>query len=62
MDSQGVLDDARLRHNTCSAGPIASVISSVSRHGKERGTILEYYTSYDVMPGSSFVGYVSLVY
>lgn len=62
MDAAGLLEDARVRHNTCSAGPIAAVVASVSRHGVTHGNLVEYYTSYDVMPGSSFVGYAAIVY
>ncbi len=62
MDPAGVIKNARTRKNTCSAGPIASVISSAARHGVESGTLLEYYTSYDIMPNSSFVGYAAILY
>jgi AmmeMemoRadiSam system protein B len=61
-DVQGVIDDAFQKHNTCSAGPIASVMASVAFHGIRNGTLLEYYTSHDIMPGSSFVGYAAIVY
>jgi MEMO1 family protein len=62
MDSEGVLRDARNRHNTCSAGPIASVIAGVAEAGVRQGRLLEYYTSHDVMPDSSFVGYAAIIY
>ncbi|MFH1117858.1 MAG: AmmeMemoRadiSam system protein B [Pseudomonadota bacterium] len=62
MDAQGLLDDAGFRHNTCSAGPIASVVTSVSRRGAKHGRLIEYYTSYDIMPNSSFVGYAGIVF
>ncbi len=62
MDAEGVIEDARSRKNTCSPGPIASVIASASRHGVKSGKLLEYYTSYDVMPNSSFVGYAAIIY
>jgi MEMO1 family protein len=62
MDAESLLRDARTRHNTCSAGPIASVIASVARQGVKSGTLLEYYTSYDVIADSSFVGYAGIVY
>ncbi len=62
MDAKGLLEDARAKQNTCSAGPIAAVISSVSRLGVKQGKLLEYYTSYDVMPNASFVGYSAIVY
>jgi len=62
MDTVGLLQDSALRQNTCSAGPIASVMTTATRRGIEHGRLLEYYTSYDVMPGSSFVGYAAIVY
>ncbi|MGC8908097.1 MAG: AmmeMemoRadiSam system protein B [Desulfomonilaceae bacterium] len=62
MDAAGVLQDARSRHNTCSPGPIASVIASALELGVTQGRLVEYYTSYDVMPSSSFVGYAGIVY
>lgn len=62
MDAQGLLDDATFRHNTCSAGPIASVMTSVSSRGATKGSLICYYTSYDVMPNSSFVGYAGIVF
>jgi AmmeMemoRadiSam system protein B len=62
MDARGLLEEASFRHNTCSAGPIASVVTSVSLNGVEHGNLLEYYTSYDVMPNSSFVGYAAMVF
>jgi len=62
MDAKALLDDAREKNNTCSAGPIASVMASVALQGVKSGRLLEYYTSYDVMPGSSFVGYAAIVY
>lgn len=62
MDGISVLEDARSRHNTCSAGPIASVIASASRFGVTGGRLVEYYSSYDIMPSSSFVGYAGIVY
>ena len=62
MDAIGVIEDQRTRRNTCSAGPIASVVTSAADRGIAGGTLIEYYTSYDVMPGSSFVGYAAIVY
>lgn len=62
MEALQLVKEAPIRQNTCSAGPIASVIAIAGLYGVGRGTLLEYYTSYDVMPGSSFVGYASIVY
>ncbi len=62
MDADGLLADAPVKHNTCSAGPIAAVITSVAKLGVTQGKLLDYYTSYDVMPDASFVGYAAIVY
>jgi len=62
MDAQGLLEDAEMKHNTCSAGPFASVMASVAQHGVLSGTLLDYYTSYDIMPDPSFVGYAAILY
>lgn len=62
MDATGLLEEARVRQNTCSAGPIAAVMAAVSRAGVTGGKLLDYYTSYDVMANSSFVGYAAIVY
>jgi hypothetical protein len=62
MDAPGVVQDAKNRHNTCSAGPIAAVIAAAEKHGVKQGRLLEYYTSYDVMQNTSFVGYAAILY
>jgi AmmeMemoRadiSam system protein B len=62
MDAEGVLKDASAKHNTCSAGPIASVIAAASSYGINHGRLLEYFTSYDVMQDLSFVGYAGILY
>jgi MEMO1 family protein len=62
MDSETLIREARSMHNTCSVGPIASVIASMSTLGVTQGRLLEYYTSYDIMPDSSFVGYAAILY
>jgi AmmeMemoRadiSam system protein B len=62
LDVQGLLRDAQTRQNTCSAGPMAAVMASAIRAGIKQGRLLEYYTSFDIMPGASFVGYAGIVY
>ncbi len=62
MEAIDLVREAPIRQNTCSAGPIASVIEMARLHGINRGRLLEYYTSYDVLPGPSFVGYAAIVY
>lgn len=62
MDAEGIIRDSDTRRNTCSAGPIASVVAAARAVGVSKGTLLDYYTSHDVMPSSSFVGYAALVF
>lgn len=62
MDAKGLLSDAHSMLNTCSPGPIASVIGAQLSRGVRQGHLLEYYTSYDIMPSSSFVGYAGIIY
>lgn len=62
LDARGLLREAGAKKNTCSAGPIAAVMASVSQAGVTKGRLLDYYTSYDVMANSSFVGYAAIVY
>ena len=62
MDVDGLVQDAAKRRNTCSSGAIAAVMATALRKGVKRGTLLEYYTSYDIRPDDSFVGYAAIVY
>ena len=61
-DAQGVLDDARNLQNTCSPGPIVSAMTCALINGSKKSHLIDYYTSHDIMPGSSFVGYAAIVY
>lgn len=49
-------------HSSCSAGAIAAAISAARALGAKKGHLVDYYTSYDIMPGDSFVGYVGLLF
>lgn len=62
MEAVELIRDAAIRQNTCSAGPIASVIEIARLNGINLGRLLDYYTSYDILPGPSFVGYAAIVY
>ncbi len=48
--------------SACSAGAPAAVIETVRREGVSNGELVDYYTSYDVMPNESFVGYAGVLY
>ena len=61
-DAQGILDDANRLKNTCSPGPIVSAMTCALINGSRQSHLIDYYTSHDIMPGTSFVGYAAIVY
>jgi hypothetical protein len=62
MNPEGLLRDAAENGSACSAGAAASAVTTCKTLGAEKGMLLEYYTSYDIMPDASFVGYAGIVY
>ena len=62
MDVEGLLEHARKNDSACSAGAAASAIATCKALGAQKGILLEYYTSYDILPDESFVGYAGIVY
>jgi AmmeMemoRadiSam system protein B len=62
MDTEGLLLHAQKNNSACSAGAAASAVATCKGLGAEKGILLDYYTSYDVMPNNSFVGYGGIVY
>jgi MEMO1 family protein len=62
MDAEAVLEHAMRSESACSAGAAASAIATCKSLGAKKGILIDYYTSYDVMPDESFVGYAGIVY
>ena len=62
MNAEGLLDHAAKHSSACSAGAAGSAIATCKALGAKQGKLIDYYTSYDVMPDSSFVGYAGIVY
>jgi AmmeMemoRadiSam system protein B len=62
MDTAGILKHALANDSACSAGAVVSAMSTCKALGVEKGTLLDYYTSYDIMPDNSFVGYAGIIY
>ncbi len=50
MDVEGVIKHTIENDSACSGGAAASAISTCKALGAERGILLDYYTSYDIMP------------
>jgi len=62
MDAEGLLKHALENNSACSAGAAISSMSTSKALGSEKGVLLDYYTSYDIMPDNSFVGYAGIIY
>jgi AmmeMemoRadiSam system protein B len=62
MDAAGLLKHALENDSACSAGAVVSVMATCKALGVEKGILLDYYTSYDIMPDDSFVGYAGVIY
>jgi AmmeMemoRadiSam system protein B len=62
MDAEGLLRHARENDSACSAGAAASAIATCKALGAKKGMLLDYYTSYEIMPDESFVGYAGILY
>jgi hypothetical protein len=62
MDAAGLLKHAEKNYSACSDGAAASAIATCKTLGAEMGTLIDYYTSYDIMPDDSFVGYAGIVF
>ena len=62
MDAKGLLDHALKNDSACSAGAAVSALATCKALGSEKGILLDYYTSYDIMPDDSFVGYAGILY
>ena len=62
MDFNGMLEHAAVNRSACSAGGAAAAASACQVMGSTQGILADYYTSNDLMPGSSFVGYAGIVY
>jgi len=62
MDIDGLLRHAEEHDSACSAGAAASAVATCKALGAKKGILLDYYTSYEIMPDDSFVGYGGIVY
>jgi len=62
MNTEGLLRHAVENNSACSPGAVASAVKTCSVLGAKQGVLIDYCTSYDIMPDSSFVGYAGIVY
>ncbi len=61
LDPEGMLATGVRDQSACSAGGAAAAVAGAKKLGDTKATLVDYYTSYDVMPGDSFVGYMGAV-
>jgi AmmeMemoRadiSam system protein B len=62
LDGKTALDLANRDQSSCSAGAPAAAIAAAKKLGATKAIKVDYYTSYDVMPGDSFVGYGGVIW
>lgn len=62
MDPEALLTESLANHNACCGGAAAAATAACQALGAKKAVTLDYYTSYDVRPDASFVGYVGMVF
>lgn len=62
LKSEDVIEEALRRHNACCGGAAAATIHAARRLGVSQGVLMAYTTSYDKIPGDSFVGYAGIAF
>jgi AmmeMemoRadiSam system protein B len=62
MDPKGLMAEALTNYNVCCSGAAGAAIMAAKELGAGRGEEVDYFTSYDIRPDSSFVGYVGVVF
>jgi AmmeMemoRadiSam system protein B len=61
LDGDGMLKSAAQDQSACSAGGAVAAVAAAKANGAHKASLIDYYTSYDIMPGDSFVGYAGIL-
>jgi len=61
LDGTGLLRAAQEDQSACSAGGAAAAVAAARKLGAQKAVLQYYYTSYEIMPGDSFVGYAGIL-
>lgn len=61
LDGPAMLKTALGDQSACSAGGAAAAVAAAKKGGATKAALIDYYTSYDILPGDSFVGYAGIV-
>ena len=62
MDGDQILSQGQHRRNMCCAGAVAATVAAARAMGALKGMTLDYATSFDKSPGTSFVGYTGVLF
>jgi AmmeMemoRadiSam system protein B len=62
LDAMEAVSAANQDQSSCSAGAPAAALTAAKSMGATKTVLVDYYTSYDIMPGDSFVGYGGVVW
>jgi AmmeMemoRadiSam system protein B len=61
LDGPGMLKAALEDQSACSPGGAVAAVAAARKLGARKAVLQDYYTSYDLMPGDSFVGYAGIL-
>ena len=61
LDGPGMLQAAREDQSACSPGGAVAAVAAAKKLGAAKAVLADYYTSYDIMPNDSFVGYAGIL-
>ncbi len=61
LDGPGMLKAAAEDQSACSPGGAVAAVAAAKKLGATKAILVDYYTSYDIMPGDSFVGYAGVL-
>lgn len=62
LDAGLVVSESLANQNACCGGAAAAATAASKQLGATKGELLQYYTSFDIQPNSSFVGYAGVVF
>jgi len=62
MEPEEILKEAGRNSNCCCPAAVATAITALKNAGATKGHLIDYYTSYDIHPDYSFVGYAGVIY
>ena len=62
LDCRGVLKSASSNQSACSSGAASAAMHYAQLSGVSSGELIDYFTSYDISPSESFVGYAGITY